>query len=475
MTVRLRILLALWAGMPSPASAQAGGAFPGDSIDRFVRAEMAREQIPGMSVAVLRGDSVLVERGYGYANLELGVPASDSTVYQSGSIGKQFTAALVLMLVEQGRLRLDDPIVKFLPEGKSRWRGVTVRHLLTHTSGIPDYTDGAIDLRREYTEDRLVHIAATLPLSFAPGARWSYSNTGYLLLGALIHRATGTFYGALLREWIFQPLGMPSARIISETDLVPNRAAGYRLVKGDVKNQEWVSPSLNTTADGSLYLSLRDYVRWAVALNHRELPSKGVLDMAWTPAPLNGSGVYPYGAGWSLLPQRGYVNIGHTGSWQGFQTSIQRYPEFDLTVVALSNLGGSHPGPMSQAIAGIIEPRLAAPHMLAAEAPPDTVAARIPDQLRAIAAGRADTSITTAALRRFAAPAWRKELRGGIEGVTAWETAACEPLPPGLLMYLDSPIVRTCYVRGTGPETSVIASVYYSGDGRIAGIETYGY
>ena len=134
---------------------------------------------------------------------------------------------------------------------------MTIRHLLNHTSGIPDYTDSTVDLHREYSEDQLVRLAAGLPLAFAPGENWSYSNTGYLLLGALIHRATGSFYGDLLAKWLFRPLGMPSARIISEADIVPNRAAGYQMAQGKLANQDWVSPSLNTTADGSLYLSLR--------------------------------------------------------------------------------------------------------------------------------------------------------------------------------------------------------------------------
>ena len=459
----------------APAAAQSASGFPLDSIERLVRAEMTREHIPGMSVLVMRGDSVLLSRGYGYANLELAVPASDSTVYQSGSIGKQFTAALVLMLVEKGTLRLDDPIVRFLPEGKSRWRGVTIRHLLNHTSGIPDYTDGTVDLHREYSEDQLVRLAAGLPLAFKPGERWSYSNTGYLLLGALIHRATGSFYGDLLAKWLFQPLGMPSARIISEADIVPNRAAGYQRVRGTLANQDWVSPSLNTTADGSLYLSLRDYERWTVALNHRRLPSGAVLDMAWTPARLDGGRVYPYGTGWILLPQRAFVNIGHTGSWQGFQTSIQRYPQFDLSVVVLSNLGGSHPGPISQAIAGIVEPKLAAPHTLPVDSAPGPVETRVEAALRAIAGGALDTSGTTPAFRRFATRAWRKELAEEATGVSEWESVGCDSLPVGLLVYLDSGIARTCYVRGTGAADRLLASVYLSADERIAGVETYHY
>jgi CubicO group peptidase (beta-lactamase class C family) len=467
------VLLFVLVGAAARSDAQ-GSRFPSDSIDRLVRSEMERQHIPGMSVAVLVGDSVMMARGYGYANLELHVPASDSTVYQSGSVGKQFTAALVLMLSEQGRLKLDDPIIRYFPEGRSRWAGITIRHLLNHTSGIPDYTDNAVDLHREYTEDQLVRVAATLPLSFQPGSHWNYSNTGYLLLGALIHRATGTFYGDLLRDSLFRPLGMPSARIISEADIVPNRAAGYRLVHGAIANQEWVSPSVNTTADGSLYLSLRDYVRWTVALNHGERPSRRVLEMAWTPASITGLGTYPYGAGWFLFPQRGHRKIGHTGAWQGFQTSIQRYPEYDLTVIALSNLGGSRPGPLSETIAGIVVPALAAPHTLAPGSIPPSGAAKAPVVLQGLARGTTDTSVTTPEFRRFITP-WKQELREETEPVASWTVLGCDSLASGVLAYLDRPIARACYVRGTGPEASVLATLYYSADDRIGGIEIYDY
>jgi CubicO group peptidase (beta-lactamase class C family) len=201
-----------------------------DSVDRYVGAAIERELVPGMSLAVIQNGRVLLQRGYGYANLELRVPASDSTIYQSGSLGKQFTAAATAMLAERGRIGLDDSIIKWFPEGKKIWRGVTIRHLLTHTSGVAEYTDSTFDYRKDYTEDQLVKFAASRPLDFAPGERWSYSNTGYLLLGVLIHRATGRFYGQILQDLIFAPLGMATTRIISEADLVPNRAAGYQLV-----------------------------------------------------------------------------------------------------------------------------------------------------------------------------------------------------------------------------------------------------
>src|SRR5690348_4236424 len=194
------------------AGGQSSTAF--DSIDRYMAAELRRDRIPGVSVAVLRGDSVVLARGYGYANLEHRVPATDSTVYQSGSVGKQFTAAAIVMLAEQGRLSLDDSITRFLPDGPATWRGITIRHLLTHTSGIADYTDSTLDTRRDYTEDQLVRLAAQRPLEFAPGDRWNYSNTGYVLLGIIIHRVTGVFYGDFLKDHVFRPLGMRTTRII---------------------------------------------------------------------------------------------------------------------------------------------------------------------------------------------------------------------------------------------------------------------
>src|SRR2546427_9693798 len=294
-------------------------------INRYVLAELERQRIPGLSLVVLAGDRVLISRGYGFANVELRAPATDSTVYQSGSMGKQFTAALVEMLVDNHLLRLDDSIVRWFPEGARVRQGITVRHLLTHTAGVAEYTDSTFDYRKDYTEDQLVKFAASRPLDFPPGERWSYSNTGYLLLGALIHRVTGHFYGDLLRDSVFQRLGMRDSRVISEADIVPNRAAGYRLENGALQNQEWVAPSLNTTADGALYFTIRDLTRWAVALNHRRVPRAPALDTAWTPVRLKDRATDSYGFGWGIFNQRGHLRISHGGAWPGIKTALARY------------------------------------------------------------------------------------------------------------------------------------------------------
>ena len=443
-----------------------------DSIDRYVRAELSRQRIPGLSLAVLRGDSVVLARGYGEADVEHHVPAADSTIYQSGSVGKQFTSALVLRLAAERRLSLDDSIARWLPEGPPSWRRITIRHLLTHTSGIPDYADSTLDYRRDYTEDELVRLAAGLPPLFEPGARWSYSNTGYLLLGVIIHRVTGTFYGDLLRSQVFEPLGMRTARVISESAIVPNRAQGYRLVEGRLEHQEWVAPSLNTTADGSLYLTVLDLARWAIGLNHRRYPGADGLRQSWTPVRLNDGGTYPYGFGWSLDQQRGYPRIGHTGSWQGFKASIQRYPEQDLTVIALANLAQARPEPITLAVAGMLEPALRPPHVRDAALTGAPPASAIPALLEEIASAR-ESSHLTDGLRRFVSDDYRKELGELVRPTRTWIAKGCDDVGARRLERLGSSIARICYAAGAAAEVSSLVEVDYTADGRAALVDWY--
>ncbi|MBA3317334.1 MAG: beta-lactamase family protein, partial [Gemmatimonadales bacterium] len=435
-------------------------------------AELTRQRIPGLSVAVLRGDSVLLARGYGFANLEHRVPATDSTIYQSGSVGKQFTAAAIVSLAREGKLGLGDPIRKYLPEGPPAWRTVTIRHLLTHTSGIPDYTGDRVDFRRDYTEEQLAKVYARLPLQFAPGATWSYSNTGYALLGFIVRRVTGKFYGDYLRERVFQPLDMRTARVISESDIVPNRAAGYVLEKGELKNQSWVSPTLNTTADGALYLTVRDMAQWAIGLNHARVPDSVGLAASWTPVRLNDGGAYPYGFGWGVDEQRGHPRIGHGGSWQGFRTSIQRYPEFDLTVIALANLDAALPEAITLGIAGILEPALMPPHLLppSQEGPPEPIEAL----LAAVAAGKASSKLAPG-LRTFASKSVRDEWAGSLADVSRWEPLGCDGVGNKGISRLGERIERICYARAIGAESRLLASVAYTADWRAAALDSYSY
>jgi CubicO group peptidase (beta-lactamase class C family) len=341
---------------PAVAHSQA----PSDArIDSVVHAEMARQRIPGVAVAIVKNGTVVMAKGFGESNVELHTPVTAETMFQSGSVGKQFTSAGVMTLVEEGKVGLEDPITKYFPDAPATWRGITVRHLLTHTSGIPDYTTESMDYRHDYTEDELAKMAFGLKPEFPPGSRWNYSNTGYVLLGIITHKASGKFYGDLLRERVFTPLGMKTARVISEEDIIPNRAAGYRMAQGQLKNQEWVAPKLNTTADGSLYLSLNDYIAWDRGLRDKKVLSASSWATINTPVTLTSGRRYPYGFGWSIDTIAGQLRIHHGGAWQGFQTYISRYMGDDVTIVALSNLGASNPGAIVDGIATVLNPSLA--------------------------------------------------------------------------------------------------------------------
>ena len=344
------------------AAGLAGAQEPaGDRIDRLVRAEMQRQKVPGVVVGVVKGGVVIKAQGYGYANLEHQVLAGAATVYQSGSLGKQFTAAAVMLQVEDGKLSLADPLTKFFPDAPKTWGSITVQHLLTHTSGIPGYVDGMLDYRKDYTEEELSRFAFSLELEFPAGARWNYSDTGYVLLGIIVRKVSGAFYGDVLAERVFKPLGMTTARVISEADLVPNRAAGYRLVGGAVKNQEWVSPTLNTTADGALYLTVRDLIAWDAAVRARAVLKPESWQWILTPVQLNSGKTYPHGFGWDLDERGGQPLQGHTGAWQGFQARFSRFLGEDLSIVVLANLAEADPTRIADGIAGLLNPQLSAP------------------------------------------------------------------------------------------------------------------
>jgi CubicO group peptidase (beta-lactamase class C family) len=322
------------------------------AVSEYVKAEMLRQHIPGLSLLVAKGGKIVLAEGFGLANVELQVPVKPETVFQSGSMGKQFTATAIMMLVEESKIGLDDPLTKYFSDAPPAWKEVTVRELLSHTAGFGDYPKD-FDFRKDWTEDEELKLIESIPLAYPPGTKWDYSNFGYVTLGILIHRVTGEFYGDFLQQHIFQPLRMQSTRIISEADIVPNRSSGYRLVKGKLKNQEWVSPVVNTTADGSLYFSILDLAKWDAALYGEKLLKRSSLDLMWTPVKLkngrpNSGG---YGFGWFIEERKGHRCIHHDGSWQGFETAIDRYGDDQLTVVALTNLADAEPGKITQHVA----------------------------------------------------------------------------------------------------------------------------
>ncbi|QNM96137.1 serine hydrolase domain-containing protein [Chitinimonas koreensis] len=337
MRLLLSRCLALLAGAVLSFSPLAGE-LPAARIDAYMDAQLQQRRIPGAALAVIAHGRPMLVKGYGLANVEHRVPVGVDTVFQSGSVGKQFTAAAVMLLVQDGKLGLDDPVRRFFPAAPPAWRRVTVRHLLSHTAGLPDDWPAGFDLRRDYADAELTRRILAMPLDAAPGARYRYSNPGYVLLGMLVGKASGRFYGDLLQERLFGPLGMATARVIDEADIVPGRAAGYRLDGGRLKNQEWVSPSLNRTADGSLYLGLADWIAWDAALGKGWPLRPDSLAQLWQPMRLADGRLSEYGLGWELDSRGGHPRVWHDGAWQGFESYLSRRRDGSLSVVLLVNL-----------------------------------------------------------------------------------------------------------------------------------------
>lgn len=316
------------------------GAVPAraDRVDEIIRARMRERHVPGLALVVARGGKVVKEGAYGLSNVELGVAATPETVFEIGSITKQLTAAAVLMLVEDGRVRLDDPVGKHLPNAPAAWGGVTVRHLLTHTSGVKTYTGlSGFELSRRLKRDDFIKALAAHPLDFAPGARYSYSNSGYNLLGHVIESASGQGYWDFMRARIFRPLGMSKTGDRDPRLLHPGRADGY----------EWDGAKLvgrdhdltDVFSAGAVVSTVRDLARWDAALYTERLLKDSTRAAMWSPARLNGGRTHPYGFGWNTLDFRGQRLVSHGGQTAGFAANISRYLDERLTVIVLCNLG----------------------------------------------------------------------------------------------------------------------------------------
>ena len=331
-----------------------------DAIDDYVNAYLERTQAPGLVLGVVQGGVLVRAQGYGYANLEHRVPVHADTVFQSGSIGKMFTATAIMLMVEDGKLQLDESIRTYLPDAPASWAPIKIRHILHHTSGLS--RSPGFDLRKDYSDDELLKIFYGTKLGFAPGEKMSYSNTGYALLGLLVKKVGGEFYGDVLKKRVFGPLGMYTASVIDDRGIVPNRSAGYQLdAEGKVVNQDWVAPTGNSTGDGALCLTMLDWAKWEAAVRARKVLKPESWAEIFSPAPLNSGKTYPYGFGWFLDRYAGHPAQHHSGGWQGFVTDYVRFLETDTAIIALQNMRGGNLSQVVQNVAALVNPELAPP------------------------------------------------------------------------------------------------------------------
>jgi CubicO group peptidase (beta-lactamase class C family) len=309
-------------------------------IDAIVRERMREPGAVGMSVAVARGTEMLLERTYGFAELEFSVAANEQTMFRIGSVTKQFTAAAVLELAERGKLSVDDPLTRFLPDYPTHGHEITLRHLLTHTSGVPSYTGlgpiWEISRARELADEELVALWKDRPLEFAPGERWNYSNSGYFLLGMVVAKVSGLSYADFLRTTFFEPLGLTRTRYDSNSELLPNRAQGYAFENGKLANDEHIGMS-QPGAAGALISTAGDLVRWQQALVSGEVVEPASYEEMTLSYMLASGRETSYGLGLQLDRRAGQRCVWHGGGINGFNSVLMYFPDAGLHVASISN------------------------------------------------------------------------------------------------------------------------------------------
>lgn len=312
---------------------------------------------PGAAVIVVRDGKTILRKGYGKANMELGVPIEPDMVFRIGSITKQFTAVSILMLVDQGKIALDDDITKFLPDYPTNGKKITIDHLLTHTSGIKSYTSLPEWLslwRKDMPISELIAIFKDKPMDFAPGERYAYNNSAYVLLGAVIEKASGQTYKDFVEKNIFAPLGMTHSFYDDTAKLIPRRASGYSKEKDKdgFINASYLSMS-QPYAAGSLASTVDDLAIWDAALYTDKLVKQELLKRAWTSAKLNSGRETNYGYGWSIGAYEGHTIIEHSGGINGFASYALRMPQDRIYVAVLTNKDFESPGKVAFKIAAL--------------------------------------------------------------------------------------------------------------------------
>jgi D-alanyl-D-alanine carboxypeptidase len=326
MSVRVRSVL----GACVAALVTSAGVAWADKIDDHVRAEMARSRVPGLALAVIKDGKVVKLQGYGYADVERKIEVTPDTIFKIGSVSKPIIATGIMLLVQDGRLSLDDPVSKYLDGTPESWRDIKIRHFLTHTSGV--VREGpAFNPFKVQPDADVIKSSYPLALRFPTGSKWEYCNVGYFSLVEIIQRVTGRPWDEYFQTRLFGPLGMTSTFPTSTKN--ERRALGYD-GEGNINvAADWpaVRPS------GAFLSTVTDLVKWEGMLAGGQPLTAGSRDAMWTPVALSDGTTYPYGFGWELGSRGGRRHIGHGGSLPGFRSSYARFPDDGLTVIVLTN------------------------------------------------------------------------------------------------------------------------------------------
>ena len=448
-----------------------------DEVDDYIKAEMKKRQIPGLALAVVKNGKLIKAKGYGLANVELNVPVTPDSVFDLASITKQFTATAIMMLVEEGKIGLDDKIGKYLCNAPDTWSGITVRHLLTHTGGLKNAfwpTLGGSGLM-DYSTAQSYEAAYKLPVDFPPGERWQYSDQGYFLLGMIIEKASGKRYEEFLRERIFKPLGMTTTAVLAQNRwaVVKNRASGYTLRDGKLARNRRDDQS-ELASEGGLWSTVKDLAKWDAALYSERILKKSSLDQMWTPVKLNSGFNHNYGFGWSLNDIRGHRIIGHGG---GAGTYIFRLPDDGLTVIVLTNLhmfSGSSPLTIARGVAGRYISGLLLSSLKEQPDPDPQMTQKMRKVLSDIANGVKDSPLITPERNAALNPVYRRYIASAssLKEMKSFTFVACDDVQERRIDRFGVRVSRVCYYKLVNALDTRYLSFYLTVDNKVADIRS---
>jgi CubicO group peptidase (beta-lactamase class C family) len=441
-----------------------------DRVDDYVRTQLKARNLPGASVAVVQAGRIVKAEGYGLASLELDAPATAQTVYEIGSISKQFAADAILLLVEDGKLRLDDLLSKYVDSTPAAWAPITLRHILTHTAGLADFDTGDIGFsyRREYTPREFVELLGKQPLQFVPGERWNYTNA-FPLLGMVIERVSGMSYTDFVQSRIFKPLKLDSARFKIAGDVVPHRADGYLYKDGAFRHGETLRPAI-IAPNGGVMMNVIDFAKWDIALTHGQLLRPESLKEMTTPVRLNDGRTVSHGLGWFMDQFNGHRFGAHWGTTvTGHSAVIRRYVDDDVTVIVLGNVddAGLAVDAMSKRIADMFVPGVVIHGLKPAIDPNRAESVRLRNVVESVGAGVEDAGAPGLASRLPAAV--RERIAKALTTATAFEFLGEERVGSGHFN-LDPALAKNRWYRATTPAGMRYFTIRLSEDGKVLGV-----
>ena len=445
-----------------------------DSVDAYVRAEMAKRHIPGLSLVVIKNRKIVRASNFGLANVELNVAVNERSSFEIASMTKQFTDAAILLLAEERKLSLDDRITAYLDDLPAAWHDITIRELMLHTSGLrDDWDEDDKYFLTNNTDGDFLRALAAVPLYFKPGERFSYG-CGPFVLGLIIQKISGQPYAQFMQQRIFAPLGMTSTHVNDALTLVPDRASGYMYEGGQLKNGVRISPVAEARGDVGMRTTTLDLAKWDAAIDDGRLLQRSSWTMMFTPGKLNDGTTIPVGLGWFILPMQGNV-WKHGGAFRtGFNSEIDRYVDDEMTVIVLTNLrSGGNAGEIAEGIAGLYNPNYRSRANLPAQTDPDP---KRSEQLRSLLVSLATGHVEAGAMFAEGFPFgfyrqkdW-EEL--GVNEMKSFSFLGCKEMsiqPAGFF----SVIPREACVYKVGGPTDHYVTFALASNGKVVYIEPY--